>query len=149
MGFGLGASIGAKMGNPDRKVINIAGDGSFYMNMNELSTLKKFNIPVVEIVFENNTLGMVRQWQRLFYGKRFSQSDIDRPTSFEVLAQAFGLDYLKIARKSDIEPALKKALELNSPVLVECVIDKDINVLPMVPAGASVSEPILEIDTKD
>ena len=114
MGYGLGAAIGAKCGNPDKTVVNIAGDGSFHMNLNELVTLSKHNIPVVELVINNNVLGMVRQWQRLFYGKR-------------------------------------EALEVSktAPVLIEARIDKDINVLPMVPAGKSITEPILEIEIDD
>lgn len=149
MGYGLGAAIGSKVGNPDKTVVNIAGDGSFYMNMNELSTLAKFRIPVIELVFANNVLGMVRQWQRLFYEKRFSQTNIDRGTDFRLLAEAFSIKYFRIEKKSDIEAVLKNALLLSEPVLIECVIDKDINVLPMVPAGASVSDPILEIEIND
>ena len=146
MGYGLGASMGAKLGNPDRTVVNVAGDGSFFMNCNELSSLAKHNIPVIELVFENNVLGMVRQWQRLFYGKRFSQTDIDRGTDLMKLAEAFGIEGVKITKKSEIKPALEKALSCGRPCLVECVINKDVNVLPMVPAGADVLEPIMEID---
>ncbi len=146
MGYGLGASIGAKLGNPDRTVINIAGDGSFFMNCNELSSLAKHNIPVIELVFENNVLGMVRQWQRLFYDKRFSQTDIDRGTDLMKLAEAFGIEGVKIAKKDDIKPGLEKALSCGRPCLIDCIIHKDVNVLPMVPAGADVSKPIMEID---
>ena len=146
MGYGLGAAIGSKCGNPDKPVINIAGDGSFFMNCNELSSLAKHNIPVIELVFENNVLGMVRQWQRLFYDKRFSQTDIDRGTDFMKLAEAFGIEGLVIEKKSDITPVLERALSLNKPVLIECRIHKDINVLPMVPAGKDISEPIMAID---
>ena len=146
MGYGLGAAIGAKAGNPDRTVVNIAGDGCFFMNMNELSSLAKHKIPVIELVFENDTLGMVRQWQRLFYGKRFSQTDIDRGTDLMKLADAFGIEGVRITSKDEIKPALEKALSCGRPCLVEAVINKDINVLPMVPAGADVSEPIMEIN---
>ncbi len=146
MGYGLGASIGAKCGNPDKPVINIAGDGSFFMNCNELSSLNKHNIPVIELVFENNVLGMVRQWQRLFYDKRFSQTDIDRGANLTKLAEAFGIEAVLIEKKSDIKPMLEKALSCGRPCLVECRINKDINVLPMVPAGADVLEPIMEIE---
>lgn len=146
MGYGLGAAIGAKIGNPDKPVINIAGDGSFFMNCNELSSLAKHNIPVIELVFENNVLGMVRQWQRLFYDKRFSQTDIDRGTDFIKLAEAFGIEGIRIEKKSDIKPMLEKALTCGKPCLIECMIHKDINVLPMVPAGKNVSEPIMEIE---
>ena len=149
MGYGLGASLGAQVGNPDKLVINIAGDGSFHMNCNELVTASKYNIPIVELLFNNNVLGMVRQWQRLFYGKRFSQTTLDRATDYVKLAEAFGLAGYTITKKSQVRDVLKKALETPAPVLVNCVIDKDINVLPMVPAGASVAEPILDIEIDD
>lgn len=149
MGYGLGASIGAKVGNPDKTVVNVAGDGSFYMNLTELSTLSKFDIPVIELVFNNSVLGMVRQWQRLFYGKRFSQTVIEKGTDFVKLGEAFGVKSLRITKKSDIEPVLKEALLCGKPCLIDCWIDKDINVLPMVPAGASVYEPIMDIVIDD
>lgn len=149
MGYGLGASIGAKVGNPNKTVINVAGDGSFYMNLTELSTLAKFDIPVIELVFNNSVLGMVRQWQRLFYGKRFSQTVIEKGTDFVKLGEAFGVKSLRITKKSDIEPVLKEALSCGKPCLIDCWIDKDINVLPMVPAGASVYEPIMDIVIDD
>lgn len=145
MGYGLGASIGAKVGNPDKTVVNIAGDGSFFMNCNELSTLAKHGIPVIELVFTNNVLGMVRQWQRIFYDKRFSQTTLDRGTDYMKLAEAFGIEGVRITKKDEIESGLKKALECGRPCLVECVIDKDVNVLPMVPAGGDVLKPIMEI----
>lgn len=146
MGYGLGAAIGSKCGNPHKPVINIAGDGSFFMNCNELSSLAKHKIPVIELVFENNVLGMVRQWQRLFYDKRFSQTDIDRGTDLMKLADAFGIEGILIEKKSDIKPMLEKALSCGRPCLIECRINKDINVLPMVPAGKDISEPIMEIN---
>jgi acetolactate synthase-1/2/3 large subunit len=149
MGYGLGASIGAKVGNPDRTVVNVAGDGSFYMNLTELSTLARYDIPVIELVFNNSVLGMVRQWQRLFYGKRFSQTVIDKGTDFVKLGESFGVKSLRITKKSDIEPVLKEALSCGKPCLIDCWIDKDINVLPMVPAGASVYEPIMDIVIDD
>lgn len=145
MGYGLGAAIGSKVGSPDRTVVNIAGDGSFYMNMNELTTLAKYNLPVIELVFNNSVLGMVRQWQKLFYNRRFSQTTLEKPTDFEMLAKAIGIDVYTIKTKADVRPVLEKAIAANGPVLINCLIDKDINVLPMVPAGASIAEPILEI----
>lgn len=145
MGYGLGAAIGCKVGNPDRIVVNCAGDGSFYMNMNELTTLAKYQLPVIELVFNNSVLGMVRQWQKLFYNNHFSQTTLEKPTDFEMLAKAVGIESFTIKKKSDIRPVLEKAIALNKPVLINCIIDKDINVLPMVPAGASIAEPILEI----
>ncbi len=149
MGYGLGASIGAKVGNPDKTVVNVAGDGSFYMNLTELSTLARYDIPVIELVFNNSVLGMVRQWQRLFYGKRFSQTVIEKGTDFVKLGESFGVKSLRITKKSDIEPVLKEALSCGKPCLIDCWIDKDINVLPMVPAGASVYEPIMDIVIDD
>lgn len=145
MGFGLGAAIGSKIGNPDKTVVNIAGDGSFFMNCNELSTLAKHNIPVIELVFTNNVLGMVRQWQRIFYDKRFSQTDIDRGTDLMKLADAFGIEGVRIETKDQIEEGLKKALSCGRPCLVECVINKDVNVLPMVAPGGDVLKPIMNI----
>ncbi len=146
MGYGLGAAMGSQVGNPDKKVINIAGDGSFYMNLQELSSLKKHNIPVIELVFSNSVLGMVRQWQRLFYDKHFSETTIERPTDFMKLAEAFGIKGITISTKDEIEPKLKEALECGEPCLVNVIINKDHNVLPMVPAGADVNEPIMEIE---
>lgn len=145
MGYGLGAAIGSKVGNPDKTVVNIAGDGSFYMNMNELTTLAKYNIPVIELVFNNTVLGMVRQWQKLFYGGRFSQTNLEKDTDFELLGKALGVTAYTIRTKADVRPVLEKALSANAPVLINCLIGKDINVLPMVPAGASIADPILEI----
>ncbi|MBQ8435829.1 MAG: biosynthetic-type acetolactate synthase large subunit [Oscillospiraceae bacterium] len=145
MGYGLGAAIGSKVGNPEKVVVNIAGDGSFYMNMQELTTLAKYDLPVIELVFNNSVLGMVRQWQKLFYNKRFSQTNLEKNTDFELLAKAVGIAGLIIRTKEDVKPVLEKAIKMNKPVLINCLIDKDINVLPMVPAGASIAEPILEI----
>lgn len=145
MGFGLGAALGAQVANPDARVINIAGDGSFHMNCNELATAVAYNIPVMELVFNNSVLGMVRQWQKLFYDNRFSQTDLDKNTDFVKLAEAFGAKAFVIQTKADIRPVLEQALALREPVLIDCRIDKDVNVLPMVPAGASVESPILEM----
>ena len=146
MGFGLGAAIGAQLGNPDTIVVNAAGDGSFHMNCNELSTMARYNIPVIELVFNNGVLGMVRQWQRLFYGKRFSQTTLQKKTNYELLAEGYGVKALTIRTKADIAPVLKKAIDLGEPVLVNCLIDKDMNVLPMVPGGSCVEEPMLSMD---
>lgn len=145
MGFGLGAALGAQLGNPDSIVVNAAGDGSFHMNCNELATAARYNIPVIELIFNNGVLGMVRQWQRLFYGKRFSQTTLEKKTNYELLAQGFGVKAMTIASREDIRPVLKAAIEAGEPVLVNCLIDKDINVLPMVPGGKSVEEPMLTI----
>lgn len=149
MGFGLGASIGAKIGCPDKTVINIAGDGSFAMNLNELITASAHNIPIIELVINNNVLGMVRQWQRLFYNKHFSQTTLDnRHIDYVKLGESFGIQTFVIAKTEEIEPVLKKALEISktAPVMVEVRIDRDINVLPMIPAGKPIVNPITEID---
>ncbi len=149
MGYGLGASLGAKTGCPDKVVINIAGDGSFAMNLNELITAQAHNIPIIELVINNNVLGMVRQWQRLFYNKHFSQTTLDsRHIDYVKLGEAFGIKTLVIEKTEDIEPVLKEALETakSAPIMVEVRIDRDINVLPMIPAGKPVVNPITEID---
>lgn len=145
MGFGLGAAIGAQTANPESRVFNIAGDGSFLMNCAELSTLSRCRVPVAELVFCNHTLGMVRQWQKMFYGGRYSQTDLDGPVDYEKLAGAFSIRFYEIGKKSEIESVLRKVLEQREPALVACRIYKDENVLPMVPAGGSVEEPILEL----
>lgn len=149
MGFGLGAALGAKVGRPDKTVVNIAGDGSFAMNLNELITASAHNIPIIQMVVNNNVLGMVRQWQRLFYNKHFSQTTLDaRHIDYVKLGEAFGIATFVIAKNEDIEPTLKKALEISktAPVMLEVRIDRDINVLPMIPAGKPVVNPITEID---
>ncbi|WP_040196987.1 biosynthetic-type acetolactate synthase large subunit [Candidatus Soleaferrea massiliensis] len=146
MGYGLGAAIGAQVANPGRRVVNIAGDGSFYMNANELATVVRYQLPVVELIMNNNVLGMVRQWQKLFYGGRFSHTTMNRPTDLVKLAEAYGLKGFTISAPDEVEPVLRQALALHEPVLINCMIDSDINVLPMVPAGASVEEQILEMD---
>lgn len=149
MGYGLGASLGAQVACPDKKVVNVAGDGSFHMNCNELVTAYKFNIPIVELLFNNSVLGMVRQWQRLFYDKRFSQTTLDRDTDYMKLAEAYHIPSYRITKKSEVRGVLEQALAHDTPVLVECVIDRDINVLPMVPAGGAINEPVLEIEISD
>lgn len=149
MGFGLGAAIGAKVARPDKTVVNIAGDGSFAMNLNELITASAHNIPIIEMVINNNVLGMVRQWQRLFYNKHFSQTTLDaRHIDYVKLGESFGIQTFVIEKCEDIEPILVKALEISksAPVMIEVRIDRDINVLPMIPAGKPVVNPITEID---
>lgn len=146
MGFGLGAAIGAKLGNPEKTVINIAGDGSFHMNCQELVTLAKYQIPVIECILNNGVLGMVRQWQNLFYGKRYSETTLQREVDYIKLAEAYGILGLQMTSRDEIRPVLEQALTANRPVLLNIKIDPDLNVLPMVPAGGSIGEPILEID---
>jgi acetolactate synthase-1/2/3 large subunit len=140
MGYGLGAVIGAQVGRPDDVCVNIAGDGCFRMNMNELATASRYNIPIVEVVINNSVLGMVRQWQTLFYGKRYSQTVLNDAVDYCKVAEALGCAAFKITKPEEVEETLRKAIELRKPVLVECVIPEDDKVFPMVPAGAPISE---------
>lgn len=146
MGFGLGAAIGAQIACPEEQVVNIAGDGSFYMNLAELSTAVQYGLPIVELVLNNQVLGMVRQWQKLFYNRHYSQSVIEKATDYRMLAHAFGAEGFEIRTEDEIEPILAKALACSRPCLVDCRIGKDENVLPMVPAGAGISNPVLCMD---
>jgi len=140
MGFGLGASIGAQIARPDKRVINIAGDGSFRMNLNELATAVEYNLPIIEVIMNNHALGMVRQWQNMFYDKRFSQTTLDRATDFVKLAEAFGACGFNLTKKEDAERIITEALSLNRPVVINCEIDRDLKVWPMVPPGAALEE---------
>lgn len=140
MGYGLGACIGAKMGQPDKICINIAGDGCFRMNMNELATASRHQIPIIQVVINNHVLGMVRQWQTLFYDKRYSQTVLDTKVDYCKVAEALGCTAIRVTTKEEVKPAFEKALALNAPVLIECVIPEDDKVFPMVPAGAPISE---------
>jgi acetolactate synthase-1/2/3 large subunit len=140
MGFGLGASIGAALGSPGRKVINIAGDGSFKMNSTELATISKYKVPVVQLVLNNHTLGMVRQWQDLFYQGRFSQTTLGPDVDFMKLADAYGIKGFRIQANEEAEEILKQALALNEPVVVECDISRDEKVYPIVPPGAAIND---------
>ncbi len=146
MGFGTGAAMGAQIGRPDKRVVNIAGDGSFQMNCNELRTLAKYNIPVIIVLMNNHTLGMVRQWQTLFYEKRYSETTLDHPIDWMKLADAFGVTGMRLGLQSDIKTVLKAALAVNGPVLVECEIPIDNKVLPMVAPGSPIEEVILSVD---
>lgn len=149
MGYGLGAALGAKTGNPDKTVVNMAGDGSFAMNLNELISAAAHGINIIEIVMNNNVLGMVRQWQRLFYSKHFSETTLDaRHIDYVKLGKAFGVKTFVIEKTEDITPVLTEALSISksAPVMIEVRIDRDINVLPMIPAGKPVVNPITSID---
>lgn len=145
MGFGMGAAVGAQCGNPNRRVFLVTGDGSFHMNLNELVTLKSYNLPIVVLVMNNRVLGMVRQWQKLFYENRFSQTDPNRATDFVKLANAFGIDGMRIESAEQIRSVLYNAVGLNSPVVVDCRISPDTNVLPMIPPGKTVNEIVTEM----
>lgn len=146
MGYGLGACIGAKVGNPDKQVINIAGDGCFRMNMNELATASRYNLPIIEIVINNSVLGMVRQWQTLFYEQHYSQTVFKDKVDYCKVAEGLGCMAIRVTKKSEVAPALKKALKSKVPVLIDCIIEEDDKVFPMVPAGASISEAFDEKD---
>lgn len=145
MGYGMGAAIGAQVSHPDKRVFLITGDGSFHMNLNELVTMKSYDLPVVIVVMNNSVLGMVRQWQKLFYGSRFSQTDPHRATDFVKLANAFGVEGMRITKPEEIKPVLQKAFDLKKPVVVDCVISPDVNVLPMIPPGKTIAEIVTEM----
>ena len=137
MGYGLGAAIGAKVGNPDKTVINIAGDGCFRMNMNELATASRYQIPVIEIIVDNHVLGMVRQWQTLFYGKRYSNTVLNDHVDYVKVAEGLGVDAVRITEKEEFGPALEKAIASGKPYVLDCMIDPDDKVSPIIPAGHS------------
>ena len=136
MGFGLGAAIGSCLAT-GKKTVLFTGDGSFGMNLNELATVSKLNAPVVIFIMNNGVLGMVRQWQNLFYHKHYSQTTLERKTDFVKLADAFGLKGYRITKRDDLSSIVAKAMNEEGPVLVDCLIDKDELVLPMLPPGGS------------
>ncbi|MCR5155006.1 MAG: biosynthetic-type acetolactate synthase large subunit [Lachnospiraceae bacterium] len=146
MGYGLGAAIGAKVGNPDKAVFNIAGDGCFRMNMNEVATATRYNIPVIQMVFNNHVLGMVRQWQDLFYGKRYSFTTLNDCVDFVKLAEAMGAKAYRVTKKEEVEPVLREAVKLNIPVVIDFNLDSDDKVWPMVAPGAPIDEVMTEDD---
>ena len=146
MGYGLGAAIGAKVGCKDKTVINIAGDGCFRMNMNEVATATRYNIPVIEIIFNNHVLGMVRQWQDLFYGKRYSATVLDDCVDFVKVSEGMGAKGYRVQTIEEFEAALKDAMALNIPCVIDCLIDREDKVFPMVSPGAAISE---AFDRKD
>lgn len=148
MGYGLGACIGAKMGQKDKICINIAGDGCFRMNMNELATASRYNIPIIQVVINNHVLGMVRQWQTLFYDKRYSQTVLNDAVDFCKVAEGLGVTAVRVSKKEEFAPALKKAVSEKKPYLIEVVICEDDKVFPMVPAGAAISEAFDDEDLK-
>ena len=144
MGFGLGAAIGAQVGNPDQCVLHVTGDGSFRMNFNELCTAKKYGLPIITVIFNNSVLGMVRQWQTLMYDERFSQTDLDRGPDFVKLAEAFGLMGARCTTRAELETALRTALENKEGAVIECPIDKWELVRPMVPGGRAITNFIVD-----
>ena len=148
MGYGLGAAIGAKAAFPDKTVVNIAGDGCFRMNMNEIITASRSGLPVIEIVFNNHVLGMVRQWQTLFYGKRYSHTVLNDSLDYVKLSEAMGAKAFRVEQKEDVVPVLKEALESDVPVVIECIIQSDDKVFPMVAPGKNIDEAFDENDLK-
>ena len=148
MGYGLGAAIGAKAAFPDKTVVNIAGDGCFRMNMNEIITASRSRLPVIEIIFNNQVLGMVRQWQTLFYGKRYSHTLLNDNIDYIKLSEAMGAKAYKISSKEEAEPVLREALESDVPVVIECIIQSDDKVFPMVAPGKNIDEAFDENDLK-
>ena len=148
MGYGLGAAIGAKMGNPDKVVINVAGDGCFRMNMNEIATATRNNMPLIQVVVNNQVLGMVRQWQTLFYEGRYSNTILRDKVDFVKLAEAMGAVGIRVTRREELAEAIQKAIALNTTVVLDCIIDSDDKVFPMVPAGANIEDAFDEEDLK-
>lgn len=140
MGYGLGACIGAKLGRKDKIVINIAGDGCFRMNMNEVATATRYNIPIIEIIVNNHVLGMVRQWQTLYYGQRYSYTVLEDQVDYVKVAEGLGAKAYRVETKEDFDAALKDAIAMNIPCVLDCHIEKDDKVFPMVSPGASLME---------
>lgn len=149
MGYGLGACLGAQLGQPDKLCVNIAGDGCFRMNMNELATASRYNIPIIQIVINNHVLGMVRQWQTLFYGKRYSQTVLNDSVDFCKVAEGLGCAAIRVTTKEEVAPAIEKAIAMKRPVLLDCIIPEDDKVFPMVPAGAPISDAFDGDDMKE
>ena len=146
MGYGLGAAMGAKYGCPDQLVFNIAGDGCFRMNLNELATASRYNIPIIEVVLNNHVLGMVRQWQTLFYGERYSATVLHDKVDLCKVAEGLGCKAIRVTKKEEVMPALQEAVDYHGPVVIECIIDDDDKVFPMVAPGSSIAEVFDEAD---
>ena len=149
MGYGLGAALGAKTGRPEKTVVNIAGDGCFRMNMNEIATAARYQIPVIQVVVNNHVLGMVRQWQNLFYGGRYSATVLNDSVDFVKLAEAMGAAGIRVSTRDEFKEAFAKALSMNGPVVIDCQIDSDDKVWPMVAPGAAISEAFDEKDLNE
>ena len=146
MGYGLGACIGAKYGRPDKVCVNIAGDGCFRMNMNELATASRYQIPVIEVVINNHVLGMVRQWQTLFYGKRYSNTVLEDAVDYCKVAEGLGCQAIRVTTKEEVGPAFEKAIASGKPTLIDFIINEDDKVFPMVPAGKPIADVFDETD---
>lgn len=148
MGYGVGACIGAKMGCKDQTVINIAGDGCFRMNMNEIATATRYNIPIIQIILNNHVLGMVRQWQTLFYGMRYSHTVLNDNVDFVKVSEGLGAKAYRVTTMEEFEKIFVEAVSLNVPVVIDCQIGSDDKVFPMVPAGKPIEEAFDEIDLR-
>lgn len=146
MGYGLGACIGAKVGNPDKVCINIAGDGCFRMNMNELATASRYQIPIIQVVINNHVLGMVRQWQTLYYDHRYSNTVLEDKVDFVKVAEGLGCEAVRITKKEEVGPAIERAIALKKPIVLDCIIEEDDKVFPMVSPGSAISEAFDEED---
>ena len=144
MGYGLGAAIGAKVARPDKTVVNMAGDGCFRMNMNEIATATRYNIPIIEIIFNNHVLGMVRQWQDIFYGKRYSNTILEDKVDFVKVAESMGAKGYRVTTQEEFNVAFLEAVNLGRPVVLDCIIDPNDKVFPMVAPGAAISDIITE-----
>ena len=146
MGYGLGAAIGAQCGVPEKQVINIAGDGCFRMNMNELATAARHNIPIIQVCINNHVLGMVRQWQNLFYEQRYSHTVLKDAVDFVKVAEALGVKGILVTKKEEVIPALQEALAYDGPIVIDCHIDCDDKVFPMVSPGGNIADVFSEED---
>ena len=140
MGYGLGAAIGVKYGNPKSRVINIAGDGCFRMNMNELATASRYNVPIIQVILNNKVLGMVRQWQTFFYEGRYSDTVLDDQVDFCKVAEGLGCKAVRVTRMDELEKALLEADSYNGPFVIECMIQEDDKVFPMVAPGKGLND---------
>ena len=149
MGYGLGASIGAKVGVPDKHVFNIAGDGCFRMNMNELATASRYKIPIIQVIFDNHALGMVRQWQTLFYGKRYSNTILEDQVDYVKVSEALGAKAYEVTSRDEVDGVIREAMSCDGPVVINCVLDQDDKVWPMVAPGAPIEESFAEEDLVD
>ncbi len=149
MGYGLGAAIGAQVGNPDKQVVNFAGDGCFRMNMNEIATASRERLPLIEVIVNNHVLGMVRQWQDLFYNQHYSATVLDDGVDYVKLAEAMGAAAFRVTTREEFDQVFAKALEINGPVVIDAIIDCDDKVWPMVAPGAPISEAFTDEDLKN
>ena len=146
MGYGLGAAIGAKTGMPEKHVFNIAGDGCFRMNMNELATASRYNVPIIQVIFDNHALGMVRQWQTLFYGKRYSSTILEDKVDYVRVSEALGAKAYEITKREEVDDVIRAAMQAEGPVVINCVLAQDDKVWPMVAPGAPIEEAFAEED---